>query len=259
MKSVAELQRHFQNFVMHGSREVHDVIIGDERASAEERLNVYFDAYRIRLLGILETEFPGIGALTTGDQFRELGLKYLDAYPSGYPSVRWFAQHFAELVEAEQERLGLPHLAEMARFEWARGLAFDAPDSDALRPGSLANLPGEQWPGLRIALHPSVQQVDFAFNTDELWRSIKAGEALPRAEARADPAACCVWRRDLTIYWRVLDAAEAAALGDFANGHDFAEVCANLSNFREPSEIPAMAATFLSQWFADGLITEITT
>lgn len=257
MNRFTDLQHQFQAFVMRGERAVQDAIVGDDLASSDERLAVYFDAYRMRLLGILETEFPGVRALTTAEQFREIGLGYLAKFPSSYPSVRWFAGNFAGYIETVQEQLELPYLGEMAAFEWARGRAFDAADSSVLDPEDLAKLPPDEWPALRITFHESAQRLPFSFNTDELWRSVNAGESLPRVARRSEPATCCVWRRDLTIYWRLMDAAEAWALDSFDSGKDFAQVCRGLCEYHPEPEVPAVAANFLSKWIGDGLVAGI--
>lgn len=254
MSDFAELQQRFQGFVMSGGTAMRAAIVGDDLAPADERLAVYFDAYRLRLLGILETEFPGVRASLTADQFRATGLSYLDACPSAYPSVRWFASHFADHIETVQDELGLPHVGELAHFEWARGRAFDAVDAPVLTPAALAALPPDQWPSLRITMTASANRVVFEWNTDDLWRAINKGEPVPAAQRREVAATCCVWRRDLTVYWRVMDAAETTAFAGFDTGRDFAQVCGELCELRDESEVPALAAGWLSGWISEGLV-----
>lgn len=257
MNYFADLQAQFQHFVMGEETGVSDGIVGDELASTEERLAVYFDAYRLRLLGILETEFPGVRALTTAEQFKEIGCGYLDKFPSNFPSVRWFAVNFAEYVDTVQEQFELPYLGEMAAFEWARGRAFDASDSTVTKSDALAKLPADQWPILKITFHASARRVAFGWNTEELWRSINAGQSLPPPARRAEPAQVCVWRRDLTLYWRILDAAEAWAMKNFERGKNFSEVCDGLCEFHAQADVPAAAAGYLSRWIGEGLVADI--
>lgn len=257
MSRFAELQNQFQAFVLRGGRDVEATIVGDDLASSRERLAVYFDAYRLRLLGILETEFPGVRALTSAGQFREIGLGYLDAHPSSYRSVRWFAKDFAPFVAQVQDQHGVPYLGEMAAFEWARGRAFDALTGPVLGAQDLAKLPADQWPAMTITMPASVRCVPFAWNTDDVWRSINAGEPLAPAAQRPEPTTCCVWRRDLTVYWRLMDRAEVWAFGEFGSGKDFSQVCSGLGRFYPEVEVPSVAAGLLSRWIGEGLIATI--
>ncbi len=157
MTGLANLQALFQNHVV-GGDDAAAVFVGDRTASAEERLCVYFDAYRLRLIENLRIDFPGLRALMSAEAFDAICLRYIDQHPSRGPNIRWFGRHLAGFLAADRELAGQPVLVEMARFEWARGLAFDAPDSDVLT----ADAPTRTMSGssrnaaLRAPLNPRV-------------------------------------------------------------------------------------------------------
>ena len=35
-------------------------IVGDEKASATERMGFYYDAYRLRLIEVMQSDYPGL-------------------------------------------------------------------------------------------------------------------------------------------------------------------------------------------------------
>ena len=259
MTQLANLQALFQDHVVSGTPDNVDVFVGDQRASASERAGVYYDAYRLRLVEILRIDFPGLAALMTAHEFDELGRRYLDAYPSRYPTVRWFGQYLVAFINDDEALAQRSYLAEMATFDWARGKAFDAADAGCVSVEALGAVPPDAWAAVRLDLHPSLQRSTYAWNIGPIWRAVNAGEAVPDPERLETPEQLALWRNDLVIYWRSLADAEAAALAAFAVGQSFAEVCDGLCDWFDDAEVPAAAAGMLRQWISEGLVTQIRT
>ncbi len=256
MTALANLQTLFQSHVVSGATEAVPVFVGDDSASAAERLGVYFDAYRLRLPEVLQIDFPGLVALTTPEEFSELGLRYIDAHPSRHPSVRYFGRHLAGFIASDKNIAGRSCLAEMARFEWARGLAFDAEDVDVLKLEDLAAVPGEDWPEMTATFHPSLQRMPVAWNIGPIWRAVNADEPIPEPTRLDKPETLAVWRRGINLYWRSMDEIETAAMNLFAEGEDFAGVCDGLCEWLDAESVPARMAAFLNQWVTEGLIAK---
>ncbi len=255
MTELANLQSLFQGHVVDGDPAAGPAFVGSESASAEERLGVYYEAYRLRLLEILRDDFKGLCALMSADAFESLGLRYIDAHPSHYPSVRQFGRHLAEFLAAGSDYAEQPYLAEMARFDWARGLAFDAADGDVLTLDELGALPSEDWPELTLRFHPTLQRSQFAWNIVSIWRAINAEEPIPQPARFDKPEPWAVWRRGVTVYWRSLSDDEAVAMDAFADGRTFAEVCTVLCKWLDAEAVPARMAGMLNQWVTEGLVT----
>ncbi len=134
-------------------------------------------------------------------------------------------------------------------------LAFDAPQGQPLSLNDMALLPPEDWPGLQVALTPSVQQRLCHFNSVGIWRASKDG----RISQAATP---WTWRRSAwygafircACHYRSLEPAEALALaGMVTTGWTFAELCEQLAvTYAEGA--PLQAVTWLKQWVQDGLL-----
>jgi hypothetical protein len=257
MTGLANLQALFQDHVVNGTDDAVKVFVGDHKASAAERAGVYYDAYRLRLIETLRIDFPGLCALVSEEEFDALGERYLAAHPSHYPTVRWFGRNLSAFLATDPVFAEQPYLAEMASFEWARGKAFDAANADVVSVEDLGAVPADEWPSLCLDFHPTLQRSESAWNIGPIWRAINAGEPLPEPARLDEPAQWAVWRRDLTIYWRSLDHAEGWALGAFAGGMSFADVCDGLCDWIDAGEVPVTAAGMLGQWITEGLVTRI--
>ena len=77
-------------------------------------------------------------------------------------------------------------------------------------------------------------------------------EAAPPSEPPG--SALLVWRRELTVYHRRVEAAEALALTWLRGGLTFGELCERLADGRSPEASAQLGSTWLGTWLADGLI-----
>lgn len=249
-------QQAFQSHLMTGSVEVKASIVGDAKADAETRLEVYYQAYRLRLVEILQNDFTGVHALLGTDAFREMVLKYIAAHPSEHPSVRWFGRHLADFL-ALPPYAGHPELAEMAQFEWAWAHAFDAADVAAAGPEVMAAVAPEAWAGLRVSVHPSVQRLDLNYNVPALFEAATRDDTPPPLVGESDALPWLLWRRDLIVHWRSLEADEAWALGAAVQAQTFGDLCSGLCGWHEPDAVPMRAASLLRTWLEEGLLSNV--
>lgn len=259
MSDLRALQRDFQAYLLRPDGQLRGCIAEGEGLSADDRLRVYADAYRLRLLEALGDNYPGLHTLLGDAQFEALGRAYIDAHPSRHPSVRWFGRRLAEFLVAAEAYRGLPYLSELAAFEWAVSEVFDAADAVSVGVEELARLPPEAWAELRPGLHPSLRRRNLEWNVPVLWQALDEGRAPPEAERAEYPVGWVLWRRDLMIHWRSLQVDEAWALDRIAAGATFAEVCEGLCEWIDAENVGLHAAGLMQRWLADGLIARLGT
>ncbi len=258
MTRLQALQRDIQRYVMWpdaprtlgGLRHVMDA----GRVSAPDRLGIYANGYQLRLIEALQTDYPVVLALAGERTFDTLARSYIAAHASRHPNLRWYGGGFAAHLRKTAARR--PVLCDMAQFEWAVGLAFDAADAPVIVVEDLARVSPELWPGLGFTLHPAVQRFALQCNAPALWAAVTEGHTL-RARKAAAPQTWAVWRREQTPRYRALPSDEAWALGAVARGRNFAQLCAGLCRWVPQDHAPLRAATLLKTWVAEGMISTI--
>jgi len=192
VSGLACLQHGFQDYLLHRDQRITDQLIGTSRCSAQERLSIYGDGYRQRLLAALKTDFPALHALLGDMAFDRLGRAYIDAYPSQHPSLRWFGRHVSKFLRQTPLYASQPILAEMAAFKWAQGEVFDAEDADVINIETIGALALDVWPTMRFILHPSVRCVNCDWNVPTIRQAIDKQEPRPRPSRPATkPRGCC--------------------------------------------------------------------
>ncbi len=254
--ALARLQEDFQTYLLSLAGPMEQEIVSDA-LDARTRLGIYADAYRLRLLEALETDFVALRALLGPEAFERLGRAYIDAHPSDHYSLRYFGRHLSGFLAQAAPYRDNPLLAEMARFEWALTDAFDAPDAGVAAVEDMARIPPEDWPGLRFAFHPSLQRLELQWNAPAIWNAVDGNEPLPQPQAAQYPVGWMVWRQDLQIYFRSLSVDQAWMLDALRGGQTFAAVCEGLTEWIDAQHVALHAAGLLRQWLEDGLIAQI--
>jgi hypothetical protein len=108
------------------------VITGDERLSAEERVEIYGNMYFYRILDVLKEDFPATLAMLGDARFHNLVTGYLIEYPPEHFSIAYAGKHLADFIESHPMREEFPYLADLARMERALIDVFHAADRTPL-------------------------------------------------------------------------------------------------------------------------------
>lgn len=263
MSALATLQAEFAAW-MRGTPEpagaLRARVLDTEKADRDTLLAVYRDAYALRLIEALTTDFPGLLAMTGHAEFDMMARAYIAAHPSTHPSVRWFGRSLADFLARTPPFSATPAAADMARFEWALGEAFDAADAEPLTFGQLATAPPEAWESLRLSFVPSLRRLAL---THQAPQAFQRRELVAPGELEAPPEEGAVewliWRpaADADAQFRSMTPDEAAALDAVRDGAIFPQMCVLLAEHASSAEAAAeRAAGLLRAWLDAGLIDD---
>jgi len=261
---LEKIQRLFQGAVMGEGRkylseiqEFLSEIKAGGKITPARRLHIYQHAYKARLRDILAEDFPVLHSMLGDEAFYELCNRYIDAYPSSHPSLRYFGQHMAKFVTDELPYKDQPVIREMVHFEWAFHDVFDAADHGSVTVEAVAALPPEVWTTLRFEFHPSLHISTYDWNVPAVWSSVQAEESPPVLPARMPKRAHVIqWRYNLHSYFRSLSPDEARALRLAMDKKPFPEICESLA-LDHGDRAPEKAAGFLKIWVVEGFIASL--
>ena len=235
------------------ARALERTVRGDARLSAVERLDVYANMYFFRLLDVLKGDYPAVLAVTGDARFHNLVTDYLLVHVPSRPSLRYAGARLPDFLHTHSLRDGFPYLADLARLEWAMVDAFDAEDATVLSAGALGSIAPERWGDLRFRFHPSLQLLDCGWAVHLLRQRVDHGEEAGVPNAEAVPL--CVWRRDFSVFHRVLRDPERRVIALLREGSDFASACAIAAETVGGEDAPQTVASFLATWLRDGLLS----
>ncbi|MES2038538.1 MAG: DNA-binding domain-containing protein [Pseudomonadota bacterium] len=255
MNATQTLQSDFQQFIL-GQRDaasMHQHLAETPGLERDARLDIYYQAYRLRLRDALSEAYSKTHAYLGDELFYQACAAYIETYPSHFRNLRWFGDKFAALLRKQFAEH--PQVAELAQFEWALGYAFDAPDHHVLGLPELATVSDWETVGLRTS--SSLQFISMRWNSVAIWLALNEDSA-PPAPASIDstekPATWIIWRKQLQAHFRCLGTEEAEALRQLGQGQRFADVCERAAD--NNPDIASAIGGWLQTWVVDELLVE---
>ncbi|WP_439815413.1 HvfC/BufC N-terminal domain-containing protein [Zavarzinia sp. CC-PAN008] len=256
MTPLEELQHSFRAYLLDGRAGIAEHLAPGPRAGLDRTLRVYGYAYAARLVEVLGEDFPGLKLLAGDERFDRLARAYVAAHPSDNPSVRWFGRHLPDFLRSVEPWSGMPVLADMAAFEWAMGIAFDAADVTPATLADLGAIPAELWGDLRLDFHPSVAVLALGFDVAPFRRAAELGQD-PDGPPQALDATWLFWRSELTVRYRQVESVEASLLSGALDGRTFGALCEDLAGLVGADDAPGLAVQALAGWLNAGLVVAL--
>lgn len=253
---LAQLQSAFQSYLIdsEGGAVFIASVVDDPKLGAEKRLNIYFEAYRYRIIEALAAAYPKLKLLVGDDLFEQIARTYIADYPSTYQNIRWYGSHMrSHLLSFLPQH---PIVAEMAAFEWAISLVFDAEDAPELKLQDLAEVPPQDWVGLSFTFQPAIQVIRLRWNVVPVWNALNMKETPPTLNQDNSYTSWLIWRKYLNPQFRSMSEMEVIALNMARSAATFAEVCTSLEGEVSGEHAMATAAQFLAGWLEEGMISK---
>lgn len=263
MPTLSQLQSDFMAYLVDdvAGASFKKQIVNDTKVGVDKRLSIYANAYRLRIIEALTSAYPKLKMLVGDDFFDEAARSYIEQFPSTYCNMRWvggeMAAHLQHILPQH------PVAAELAQFEWALGLAFDAADAPVKTLQDLAIIAPENWPNLIFGLHPSVKICDLQWNIVAIWNALTQENAPPPPTKTNLP--CLIWRQDLNAHFQTISHQENKLIKLMALQATFGELCEAADNTRTSDVISdngdamQQVASYMASWLDAGLISHIQT
>ena len=238
-----------------------NMISRSQALSSAERLNVYANAYHLRLLECLREEYTITAQAIGQETFEGLAFGYLQTYPSHSYTLGQLGSQFPRyLSETRLHAAAAPSspahwpdvIIELATFERAIHEVFDGPGIEHLPPPNwepLWNCPPDQWSSLRLSPAPCLRLLHFQHSLNDYYTSLRDETPAPFPTATACYLA--LHRLDFRVRRFELTRPQFSLLASLAYGHNLGDALAE--TFSQLAEETADEATFAAQlreWFA---------
>jgi hypothetical protein len=256
MNELLCIQRALQTWLLDPAKkgDLDTVVSETAEVPRATRLHIYADAYRIRVVEALSTDFNALHNYLGDAEFSELVRAYIAAYPPYCFSLRQAGAALVDFLRTATPYAEHRELHELAEFEWALCHAFDAADADYAGNAHFSEIEPARWPALTLQFIPALRALELRTNAAALWTALNSEQPPPAVAVFSEPEHWIIWRKDLKLLFRRLDRIEKIAFELFRTGVTFADVCEKLAENIAEDEVPHRAAALLQQWLYDGLI-----
>jgi len=159
-----------------------------------------------RLHDALADDFPKVRSALGAEGFRDLATAYIRARPPTSFTIRDCSASLSEYLATRGDLP--PWCSDLAALERAFVDVFHGADALALSRADVTAVPAERFPDMQIRWIPACAVVAVGWTVDDLWSAVDVD---PTARFAPEPCtrSVVVWRRDLRILHRTLDADEA--------------------------------------------------
>ena len=129
MPDLLQLQSELIDYLVNKKQGVARYITDSGPIDKKTRLNIYSNAYKLRLQGVIETDHEILSHYLGDELFDLLVEGYINAYPSNQTSLRDFCSNIPVSLKTNTPFKDHPAIAELARFEHTLLFSFDANDA----------------------------------------------------------------------------------------------------------------------------------
>jgi hypothetical protein len=229
------------------------LVDGDERLSAEARVDIYANMYFYRLLEVLKEDYPATLAVLGEANFHNLITAYLIEHRPSEPSVLAAGKFLPDFLREHPLRADFPFVADLAMLECAVTEVFCAPDAGLLEAAEMNALQAEQWGAVKMRRIPASAILRAEWRAAEVLRAVE--EKRDWNPPGRERNLILVWRRNSRVSYRETGSNEAAALRMLARTTKFAKVCEVLARDLAPDDAAQAIRDTFTRWLAEGLVT----
>lgn len=267
MSQLREIQQQFMDYLLASAAQTpipetieksfSDKVAEQGGVGRNIRMQIYANAYRIRLTEVLDTDHEILGQYLGDDLFARMANGYIAHQPSRFTSLRQFADALPDYLASDAFFSQYPIISDIARFERRLLNAFDAKDEQRASFAALQSLPADAWPYCQLRFHPSVQLFECASNAVETWQALKH-QQVPPAPDYQGKRAWLLWRGESRLTEFIsLTEYQLALIQGFIHGANIAEQCELMLAFFAPEEAMQQLLQALQAWFQLGLILSV--
>lgn len=250
--NLRELQIDFQRALFDTECKGTDWISESARGlSARNRLDIYYNAYRLRLIDVLMDTFEHSAIYLGDDWFNQLAANYVQSHHSTYTNIGLYGKEFPDFLAEQLPDDG--EVSELALMDWKLRRAFDGADSSVMTQDDLQQLASE-GSSIRLQPVPTLTTCTQHFNTLDIWHAINQDQTPPVVEGLSLPIEILIWRKGHSPHFRSLAKIESAAIARVCSADTLEAIGAALEQDFPDVDVATEFGVMLHRWLDDEII-----
>jgi hypothetical protein len=165
------LQRAFAAAIFSGDAPIPATIREASGPAYSSRFSVYRNNVIAGLINALSARYPVVRRLLWDDAFNRVAHQYMVSEPPRSPVLWQYGESFPQFLRGTGRGAAAHYLADVAEIESARTRAYHAADAAPLSRDAFNAVSPDEWPEIRVALHPSVVLLYSDFPVVSTWQT----------------------------------------------------------------------------------------
>jgi len=251
--NLRELQIDFQRALFDTECKGADWISESARGlSARNRLDIYYNGYRLRLIDVLLDTFEHSAIYLGDDWFNKLAANYVQSHHSTYTNIGLYGKEFPNFLSEQLPNDG--EVTELALMDWKLRRAFDGADSSVMTQDDLQQLANEGT-SIRLQPVPTLTTCTQHFNTLDIWHAINQDQTPPVVEQLMQPIDILIWRKGHSPHFRSLSKIESAAIARVCSTDTLEALGEALEQDFPDVDVATEFGGMLHRWLDDEIIS----
>src|ERR1700687_657918 len=195
---------------------------GSAELPAEQRVEIYANMYRWRLVDAIRADFPKLAQLLD-EEFLPVCSEYLRDYPSDNPDIGKIGRCLPQFLKSRPAGNLRLDLADLAALEGGRCEVFSATNVPAVDQSKLTSISPQAFVSVRLSFVPALRALDFEHDVASLWAALE--EDQPAVPPCKEPISIALWRQVFTVFHAALNPDEAVELRGAMAGEAMEQIC----------------------------------
>ena len=224
--------------------------------SSKDRLGIYHNAYRVRLIDVLLDTFEHTAVYLGDDWFRQLAAAYVQSHHSTNSNIGWYGRASPKYVA---ERLADDlEVAELANMDWRLRRAFDGADNAVMTMMDMQKLASGEGEADKLQPVATLSVSTQHFNTLDIWQAINQDSQPPVVECLPQPVDVLIWRKEQSPHFRSLSPIEATAIRCMCSGQTLEAIGEKLLQDFPGIDAVTECGQMLVRWIEDQVLATVT-
>ncbi|WP_426237914.1 DNA-binding domain-containing protein [Pseudomonas sp. TWP3-2] len=201
-------------------------------ADPASRFAVYRNNVQSSLIDALADSYPVVGQLVDEEFFRAMAGIFVQSNPPRSALMSNYGEGFAQFINEFEPASSVPYLADVARLERLRTVAYHAADAAPLSQSEIAARFADPLllNDLCIGLHPSLHLLDSAFAVVDVWAAHQKEATLAGIDL-SSPQTALVLRNGLEVEVFALDHAAGQLIQNLSLGQPLMQALESVEAF----------------------------
>ena len=220
--------------------------------SPQQRMGIYHNAYRVRLVEVLLDNFEHTGMYLGEEWFYKLANAYVQSHASTHHNIANYGQKFPAFL-AKQLPKDL-EISELALMDWKLRRAFDGSNSNTLDNNDLQQRVETYGADTCLSPVPTLSVITHRYNTLDIWVAINNEETPPIVEKFKTPIDILIWRKGHSPHFRSLTPMESTAVSYLISGKTLDQIGASLTTEFPQANVIHEFGIILQRWITDKVL-----
>ncbi len=222
-----------------------------EPLSVIDRLNIYAEAYFIRIYESMKSDFPITSEILGEISFKKLVADYIKKFPSTQHNITEIGKYFSDFVSNYKSLKKLAFLPAIVQTEWLILESFFSKNTGILNPSKFLNFKDEDWENASFLVADSTRLLESIWPLEQIYKKQITFNEIEHFE---NPNYFILIRENGTVFIETLTKAEFLILSKLKHGETLLQSLQTAQAECSDDEIGNHLMNWFHQWTHRGII-----